>query len=78
MLLLGPIGFLSGRWSAALLGFTLLPAAFLADALYRPGMGLESILATPVALFLTPFAILLLLAGAGVRKLVRSRLVREA
>jgi hypothetical protein len=77
VLLFGPIGFVSGRWSAALLGCTLLPAAFLADALYRPGAGLDSILAAPVALFLTPFAILLLLAGAGVRKLVQSRFIRE-
>jgi len=72
--LFGPIGFAIGRWSAALLGCTLLPAAFLADALVRPNAGLDStgtdVLATPSALFLTPVAFLLLLAGVGVRKLV--------
>lgn len=82
VLFFGLIGFASGRWSVALLGCTLLPAAFLADALFRADAGLDSngtdLLATPVALFLTPVAFLLLLAGAGARKLVRSRFRGEA
>jgi len=72
MLLFLPVGLATRRWAALLLAGVLVPAAWLADAVVRPGVGLDStgnVPALPVALFLTPVACLLLLVGTACRKL---------
>lgn len=55
---------------AVLYGFLIIPPAVLADAIFRPGLGLDSVLATPAALFLAPVAAILALVGVGARRLV--------
>jgi len=75
-LLFGPVGYWSGRWAAAWYSVLLLPSALLADALFRSGLGLDSVLATPVALFVMPIAAALSLVGVSVRKLIARRTPR--
>ncbi len=70
LLLFVPVGVLEDRWGAVLYGFLIIPPAFLADAIFRPGLGLDSVLATPAALFLVPVAAILVLVGVGARRLV--------